>query len=163
MIDTRRIDFDVPIYNVPVTVIVGDKDAAIDFLREKMNQLEFEETKKTILGCEGYALSADTGGGCHKFIWVGDIDNTKILMHECLHVAFYILDYFGVPANPQSQEAVAYMQGYLYEEIVKRHKTAKPPKSHKKRYEKSKLLDKQTDGLNRSASFSALRSAMVKS
>ena len=145
-----------------MTVIVGDKDAALDFLREKMNPVEFEETKNSLLGSEGYALSANTGGGCHKFIWIGSIDHTKILMHECLHIAFYILDYFGVPANPQSQEAVAYMQGYLYEEIVKLHKTAKPPKSHKKRYEQSKLSYEQTDGLSRVASFSALRSAMVR-
>lgn len=115
--DGKLLNFDTELFNQPVTVAIGDLDIALNFLREKMSAVLFEKTETNMRQCAGYALQADTGGGVHNFIWVNDFLNVETLFHEALHTAFNILDWVGVPADADSQEAVAYMQSWLVKKI----------------------------------------------
>lgn len=115
--DGKLLNFDTELFNQPVTVAIGDLDIALNFLREKMSAVLFEKTETHMRQCDGYALQADTGGGVHNFIWVNDFLNVNTLFHEALHTAFNILDWVGVPADADSQEAVAYLQSWLVKRI----------------------------------------------
>ena len=121
--DGKLLNFDTELFNQPVTVAIGDLDIALNFLREKMSAVLFEKTETHMRQCNGYALQADTGGGVHNFIWVNDFLNVDTLFHEALHTAFNILDWVGVPADADSQEAVAYLQSWLVKKIRKTYET----------------------------------------
>lgn len=161
----KLLEFDIPIYNHPVTVVVGDKQIAIDFLREKMEPISFLDCRKSIENASGYALHADTGGGAHCFIWVPDIDDSyDILVHETLHASFYVLGYVGVPADNKAHEALCYLQGYLLEQIKTRFNKAKPyvaKKLSKTHCEKSSCSDGLCSGSALKVASHSRRRAMV--
>lgn len=161
--ETKLFTFNVELYHQPVTIIVGEKDVAIEWLRKRMNPVAFEDTSERLRGSSGYALQADTGGGVHNMIWVPNIDEDyDTLVHETLHIAFYILDYVGVPANPDSQEAIAYLQGYLLSQAKKLYAKSpayKAPKSHSKRATNNNVSDFESASMVRSGSY---RKAMVR-
>jgi len=45
--------------------------------------------------------------------------STGCIYHESLHAAYGILDAHGVPCGTDNQEIIAYMQGYIADEIIK--------------------------------------------
>jgi hypothetical protein len=49
-------------------------------------------------------------------------NNAKYLIHECLHAAWFVLDNVGVDVDVDNHEVLSYLQGYLYERIVKKLK-----------------------------------------
>lgn len=119
--DGKLFSFDTELFSQPVTVVVGDLNVALNFLREKMSPTAFESTERDMRHCIGYALQADTGVGVHNFIWIEDFHNDEVLFHESLHTAFNILDWVGVPADANSQEALAYLQSWLVKKIRTLH------------------------------------------
>lgn len=161
--DGKLFEFDIPIYNHPLTVVVGDREIALEFLRWKMNPVAFEDCKKQIEVSGGYALNADTGGGSvHGFIWVPDIDESyDVLVHETLHIGFFVLSHVGVPANHEAQEALCYLQGYLLEQVKARYKTAKPYVSKSRRARSSHSDDVVSESAMKVVSHSHTR-AMVR-
>jgi hypothetical protein len=59
------------------------------------------------------------GGYDHQVIYLSAFDNLTIV-HECLHAAFQLLETHGIEVTPYNHEILAYLQGYLAEEITKR-------------------------------------------
>lgn len=161
--ETKLVTFSVDMYFQPVTVIVGDKEVAIEWMRKRLRPSAFESSENNIRGSNGYALQAHTGNGAHNMIWVPDIDkNYDTLVHESLHIAFYMLDYVGIHADPRSQEALAYLQGYLLDQIKKRYAKAsvyKATKKHSKRSNANSVSNFESASLVRAVSH---RKAMVR-
>jgi hypothetical protein len=93
----------VPIYEVYVKVVFGDTSIPKDHLAEVIGTSE---------GCYlmRFRISAKSP----------DFKNT--LAHEMFHLVFKILDRAGMKLTNESQEAFAYLQGYLVEQIYKRCK-----------------------------------------
>lgn len=57
--------------------------------------------------------------GCTWLLWVRSL-SAPIVAHETLHVAFEILRSRGIKPCPKSEEAYAYLQMFLLEQILKR-------------------------------------------
>lgn len=151
---TKRLELRVPIYEQTLTVMVGDISDAIKFLQTKLLPDHFVETERRIQGSRGYAMSLELGSGAHHlFLWLETLDDLEVLVHESLHISFYILDYVGVPANCQHQEAIAYLQTWIFNEIRNRiplAKSIKTPKSDSYKPKNKSTDSPVCDGLNRS-------------
>jgi len=46
----------------------------------------------------------------------------SIIWHECLHASWFVIDTFEIKIDVENHEILAYMQGYLYEQLKKRLK-----------------------------------------
>lgn len=87
-------------------------------------QLEFliEENGLDIDGwdsCDGRALQIEQGGSAAFIIMIKSLGlNYRTLVHECVHMAQYILDYKGIPTDVDNTEVVAYLTDYLFKECL---------------------------------------------
>lgn len=109
-----------PFYEIPMLhsgffVFVGPNQLVKDFLESRLRIDSFEDTCDDLDACGGMHICFTSQDGNQNLIWVPDLDNEYVVFHEALHCSFSILGRLGIPANPDSQEAIAYLQ----EEVVK--------------------------------------------
>lgn len=80
-----------------------------------------DDLKNHSFGVEFSALHDDKGT---SILWLTERPNTPyyqgLLSHEVYHAVCNLFDYIGLDYNKGSEEAFAYMIGYLTEEIYKR-------------------------------------------
>ncbi|HFT7662668.1 TPA: hypothetical protein ACGR4R_003115 [Aeromonas veronii] len=93
----------------------GPYQRVLDFLAPRLKERDWEITRDDLQDCGGYCMSFTTPNGVANLIWVPDVEDEFVLFHEALHCSFNILRRVGVPADADSQEAIAYLQ----EEVVK--------------------------------------------
>lgn len=72
--------------------------------------------------CEGrgYRFQNSDGASCYGLYLRDTLPDPGTVAHECFHVARYILDDRGVVEENDSQEATAYLLGYLVTSIYTR-------------------------------------------
>lgn len=128
----KILDLIVPIYEQTLTVIEGDVEDALAFLETKLLPEFYEETSHRIQGSRGYSISvALPSGANHYVLWFETLEDLDVLVHECLHICFYILEDVGVHADAGHQEAIAYLQSWMFREIVQRLPNTKEFKRNK--------------------------------
>ena len=107
----------VPIYNHVVVVYIGST------LEESIKGIEKDYSVK-LEGLE-YALGfyevIENKSKKAEHIVVGLSDSCKntTIAHECLHVAYFILEEVGQKCPQNNHEALAYLMSFLIEEIDK--------------------------------------------
>lgn len=109
-----------PFYEIPMLhsgfyVFVGPNQRVKDFLEPRLRIDAFEDTCEDLDACGGMHISFTSPEGLQNLVWVPDIEDEYVVFHEALHCSFSILGRLGIPADPGSQEAIAYLQ----EEVVR--------------------------------------------
>ena len=82
---------------------------------------EFSLNLDPKFGGDGYAEPLINDDGRHAyFIWVKSVDYDDVIVHEAFHATAYIMDDFaGVKLTRNSDEAYAYLLGYITRELFK--------------------------------------------
>lgn len=99
---------EIPIYDRTLHVCVGDEQFIKTCKKLSINP-KFSEEKS-----EGCVLSSPAG----LILYVGDTRTSDTLVHECVHVASFILELAGIPVSAKEDEALAYLIGYIWSEVV---------------------------------------------
>lgn len=99
----------IPIYHRTLHVCVGDE--------------QFTKTcKKLKISEENSRCNSQGAVLCHPsaglILYIGDTRQSDTLVHECVHVASFILDMAGIPVTSKDDEALAYLTGYVWKEVV---------------------------------------------
>jgi len=100
----------IPIYHRTLHVCVGDEQFTKTCKKLGISPKFFEEKS------QGCVLSSPAG----LVLYVGDTRTSDTLVHECVHVASFILELAGVPVSAKEDEALAYLVGYIWSEVVKK-------------------------------------------
>lgn len=104
--------FEVPIYNQPFFFCFGEKKACADYLKKR------SLADLPISGVGGYFTSEDDLSMMGVFIeaergsWFPP-ETVSILSHELVHAIHFMLGRRGITLSDSSDEAYAYLQGYL--------------------------------------------------
>ena len=82
-----------------------------------------KKTRRDALSlCEGSngnaALITDPSGLNWYFLVLIDDIGHRLIYHECLHLAWFVLEAKGVAVDSDNQEALTYLQGYLAEQAL---------------------------------------------
>jgi hypothetical protein len=112
----------IPIYEQYIDVWFGDKD-------ECKKALEKKKLPKDCIDFFYETMNKSNGASCqyrdeiYNLFWMPDVPkdifDLSTFVHEIEHGTFYILDYVGVKHDMNSDEAFAYLSGYIFGEIYK--------------------------------------------
>ena len=118
---TETLKIQIPIYREVLHVFFGSIEECIEAQRKDgCKEIDIEEWRRHIedKNPDGeYSLSNDT----YHLIWQECTPETILeystLVHEIEHAVFYILDSRGLKHTEESDEAYAYLFGFLFCEI----------------------------------------------
>lgn len=111
----KRIIIDIPIYRNKVFLYVGDT---------------IEELKSKIISDYNYSVDIDTFDGLVftlNQLDTGVLNDIMLLVnpvpldtvhHECIHIAWNLLDYHGIKIDLNNHESLTYLSAYIFENIV---------------------------------------------
>ncbi len=106
----------VPPFDDAQVLVLYDEDAVRDFFRE--NEVP-EERLEEGLYSKAVAIYEPHEDGA-LFIMSFHRDRTEpTVWHECLHMAWHLLNHHGVILTWENHEMLAYLQGYLAERVLK--------------------------------------------
>lgn len=117
----RTIEIKVDIYNsVVYFVIGGSKKQIISFLEKHMTNAE-----EMMEAVSNNAASTLLHSG--KSIVIASANKTQEeffseIAHEIFHVTCWIMKYVGITLSDESEEAFAYLNGYITEQFYKKSK-----------------------------------------
>ena len=104
----------VPIYDHTVDVIIGHDNVPDDYV----------DLFEGYDDCEG---ACEHNSGCHVILLFNDL-TANTIAHECVHASMHLLNDSLVSTTVKEQEPLAYLVGYLVEQIesiIKHHKRVK--------------------------------------
>lgn len=114
----------VDIYRRDVLLVVNYSHKELE--EELLKYLSKGEVKRTMKECRGIqedgaiTIQSSTGGVLvYMPQYLGDEDSIGTIAHELLHATSFILDEAGISFSTQTQEAYAYLIGYLAKEVTK--------------------------------------------
>jgi hypothetical protein len=99
------------LFKAPLSLYVGDRV----LYNERMVALDYED-------CQ---LKTDVQDGHIWYdekvvvIWLPNLKNISIIIHELLHYCFYVYDKKGIPINRKNDELIAYMLEYMFNQIMR--------------------------------------------
>ena len=107
-----------PLYHAAIHVFLGTREDCAEAMRKaEVKEREIEEWLEAINGCEGMYHQEDD----FRLIWLQDVPTTvgkySDLVHEIEHATFYLLKSRGLQHTEESDEAYAYLSGYIFEQI----------------------------------------------
>lgn len=119
-IDTIRIS----VYDKTIVVAIGDfnAEAIAEHITNKKEASFFlkQSQQADLSGYDGFVFN--TGSG-NNVLWLQNAPKSEVdvntLSHEAFHAAYDILKRVGVPLGDDSEEAYAYLIGYIVEQVVK--------------------------------------------
>ena len=108
----------------PFHVLVCLGSTREDILR-KLKNLRYEVSEKEIdqinMSGIGRCVMLENGG---TILWIRDYPNEagslSCITHEVFHAVYFLLGRVGIEISDDSDELVAYMQGYLVNKILNR-------------------------------------------
>lgn len=106
----------VPIYNH--TVIVYIADTALDAAKE-VNKDYSVELKDDPSFIGRMVVLTGPKKQEHIVIMLANNSTNATIAHECLHAAYYIMDYIGQECPEDNHEVLAYLMSFLIKEIDK--------------------------------------------
>lgn len=104
----------IPIYDSQVNVYIGN---ILDNLK-KINS-KFNINVEVSENIEGMAINLESNQGTLHMLLIEKDCRLNTLVHECLHVAWDILDDKGVMCSVDNQEPLAYLTDYIFDKTVK--------------------------------------------
>ena len=110
-----------------VTVIDSRKKFYKWIEDNELENLDFADDWDT---CNGSAIALHSRERVDYVITLKS-NTLKVIVHECVHIAHFILENKGIPNDHQNSEVMAYLTDYIFGEVCK---IAKP-----------KRLDKETN------------------
>lgn len=102
------------IYNDSVIAIFGDFSVFEDFCYKHMHPRDAQESIQGAIGASGFCMDSSIG----ILIWMPSPTDHYILYHECLHASISILERIGAPISYDNQESIAYLQGFIAEQLL---------------------------------------------
>lgn len=120
---TKTFTIDVGIFNSIVQVYCG-QDYEEQFKHFKDIGYKIDDEDLVYDGCKGVFIPIEhETGETIKILWLkkfdGSIYDIGVVSHECVHAAQYILDDCGIDVDWNGTEQVAYLQEWLFKEILK--------------------------------------------
>lgn len=115
----RTYIIEIPIYREELHVFFGPIEECEKAIREDgVEEVNIRDWKKDNENCLASFTESDSG---YLLLWLNNLPETirdySDLIHEIEHVVFSVLDYRGVIHSSDSDEAFAYLSGWLYEQI----------------------------------------------
>lgn len=107
MIGTINLD----LFNVQVCVFKNDK-SRVKFLRSK----GVDATPHNAACLSSSHFEAGPDGAPWFSMVIKKKANLSTLAHECVHIADYVMDVFGIPCTAENTEVRAYLVGHLFGE-----------------------------------------------
>lgn len=110
----------VPIYKTAVHVIIGTvpecKSKSISLTKDPRQAQVFRDANEEAY--DGYTWeTVDTG----IVIWFPNMSD-EIILHEFFHATCSIMNMVGIKLSEDSEEAYAYLHGWLYSNFIKLYK-----------------------------------------
>ena len=110
---------DIPLYRERLHVFFGSREECANALRaDGMEEWRINSWLEHTKNCDGLYSQHD----CYRLLWVYRIPESVAeyvdLVHEVEHAAFYMLKDKGLIHTEESDEAYAYLMGWLYGEIM---------------------------------------------
>ena len=115
---TELYEISIPLYRAAIHVFLGTREACAEAMRKaEVKEHEIEEWLDATNGYEGMYNQEDD----FRLIWLSDVPTTigkySDLVHEIEHATFYLLKSRGLQHTEESDEAYAYLSGYIFEQI----------------------------------------------
>ena len=122
MVMSKAFVINIPLYKRDLLVVFGDKDYLVNQMSEAYNislQSAYSITEDIDDYSTGrYYFNREKGS---RFLWMPKVPEKPqeyaTLGHEIFHAAFGIMDEIGASPSEDSEEAYAYLIGYLTKEI----------------------------------------------
>lgn len=84
----------------------------------KKNPIEDQESfEESLDSCQGLSGGVSCVDSAHWVIYLREKDLVT-LSHECVHLAYFLLDAVGVEHNVNNHEVFAYLQDHLFSECA---------------------------------------------
>lgn len=115
---TELYKISIPLYRAAIHVFLGSREDCAEAMRkENVPEKEIAEWLNETKGYEGMYHEDDD----FRLIWLQEIPTTvgkySDLVHEIEHATFYLLKSRGLQHTEESDEAYAYLSGYIFERI----------------------------------------------
>ncbi len=111
----REIFIPVSVYDSQVIVLIGHTKEEVLKWIDKNVENDVKESAKGLINVESCTRGRTaclSGGG--SIIWIVK-HNNPVLVHELFHATAHLLRIKGIPLTQESEEAYAYLLGYLTE------------------------------------------------
>ena len=83
------------------------------FIKATLKNFGVDMTEN-VMGASGYAgYLSDSSGASYFHMMLPEEYNEETLWHECLHMAFMMLDHASVEVSPDNHEILCYLQGHI--------------------------------------------------
>lgn len=107
------------IYNIDILFVVGSKEELEQALKKHLDREDAEDAyavmvrdiRDNTLGRSAILNSGQTA------LWIQDINDKGTIAHEIFHIACYIMERAGISLCHESDEAYAYLIGYITNKI----------------------------------------------
>lgn len=111
------------LFNADFLLVVCDWDVFLESTKNKITKEKFEILEKQVKehGKDDWCLATQfgmTGGG--SVIWANPHAIIGTLVHEVTHAAHWLLKQRSVPLSEDTEEVYAYLQEFLFNELVKK-------------------------------------------
>ena len=108
----------IPLYHANIYVFLGTREDCAEAMRKaEVKEREIEEWLENTKSYEGMYHQEDD----FRLIWLQEIPMTvgkySDLVHEIEHATFYLLKSRGLQHTEESDEAYAYLSGYIFEQV----------------------------------------------
>ena len=91
-------------------------------LEESRSELErFGGNPDAALGGAGYATNDIDGSGLFWMVFPGGNPSIITIVHECIHVVDYLLEFAGIPIDAENSEVRCYMTEWLVGQIMQKY------------------------------------------
>lgn len=107
------------LYHAAIHVFLGTREDCAEAMRKAgVKECDVEEWLRDTEGYPGMYHESDDD---FRLIWLQEIPTTvgkySDLVHEIEHATFYLLKNRGLRHTEESDEAYAYLSGYIFEQI----------------------------------------------
>lgn len=111
----------IPVYKTSLQVFFGTGEECVEAQRKDgRDERHIEEWRKANVSHE-YNGAFSMGDDTYNLIWLNKypetVEDFGDLVHEIEHAVWYILDSRGLKHTEESDEAYAYLSGYIFCEI----------------------------------------------
>ena len=109
----------IEIYNIDVLFVVGTKDELKISLEKHLEKEDADDAYNVMVGdIEDFTLgrSAYLNSG-QTALWLPNAEDKGTLAHEIFHIACYIMEKVGICLCHESDEAYAYLIGYITNKV----------------------------------------------
>jgi hypothetical protein len=75
------------------------------------------DSEKGDAGCINSFAPVSENESIRYFIWVRLCEDIAVLVHECIHLAYRVLEDRGIKISQENDEVLAYYHGYLFKTL----------------------------------------------